>query len=237
MSDLNDYSVKSVKKETTDTTSFVLEGPSISHKAGQFIMLNLEVDGKLMKRAYSIASSPKRGLIGEIELCVKAVPGGNTSQIMQNVKLGDVFKVSGPFGHFVFDANAQKDIVLLAAGSGVAPCVSMLEQIKDEELETKAVLIYSNKTPEDIIYHEKLDSLAEAENISVFYTLTRCEGVDFDGALCGRIDAKMFETVCGKDLGSKDFFICGPNVFTKSMRELLTNLGVKKEKIHFESYG
>ena len=152
-----EYKLISVKKETPDTVSFVLSGPSLEHQAGQFVMIDFLIDEKVVKRAYSIASSPKRGQKGEIELCVKAMSNGLVSKQLQDAKISDVFKVSGPFGRFVFDPDQQKDIVMLGAGSGIAPFVSMIEEIKDENLDNKACLIFSNKIEEDIIYRKKLD--------------------------------------------------------------------------------
>ncbi len=246
----SEYTIASLHRETPDTVSFVLKGAPLEHKAGQFVMLEYPVveaeandPKKPIKRAYSIASSPSRGKKGEIKLCVKEMPNGLISKLLQKVTKSSCFMISGPFGGFVFDPKEHKDIVMISAGSGIAPFASFLEQIKDEKLDTKACLIFSNKTEEDIICRKWLDELAEnCQNAEVHYTLTRCpetipKGEDVWCGKKGRIDSKMLETVCGNDLASKDFFLCGPLVFVKSMRELLAELSVDKEKIHFESYG
>ena len=245
-----EYKLVSMKQETPDTVSFVLSGPSIEHQAGQFVML--EYPGgdaeakdpeKPIKRAYSIASGPKRGQWGFIELCVKEMPEGWISKLLQNITLSSSFWLSGPFGRFVFDPEVHKDIVMLAAGSGIAPFASYLEEIRDRKLETKAKLIFSNKTEEDIIYRKWLDDLAHhCKNAEVHYTLTRYPKEDVEGedvwlGKTGRIDQTMLKHLCGDDLADKDFFICGPLVFVKAMQSILEELGVVKENIHFESYG
>lgn len=245
-----EYKVVSMKRETCDTVSFVLSGPSLEHQAGQFVML--EYPGKNagakdpnepVKRAYSIASGPLRGQWGKIELCVKEMPDGWVSKLLQNVNLSTSFYLSGPFGRFVFNPEEHKDIVMLGAGSGIAPFASYLEEIRDRKLETKANLIFSNKTEDDIIYREWLDDLAShCKNAKVHYTLTRRTKRDIEGEDVwigneGRIDLTMLNHLCGKDLSGKNFFICGPLVFVKSMRAILEELGVAKGQIHFEAYG
>ena len=250
MVETNEYKIVCMKQETPDTVSFVLSGPSIEHSAGQFVMLEYpgrDADAKdpdkPVKRAYSIASAPKRGRWGEIELCVKEMPEGWISKLLQNVTLSTSFQLSGPFGRFVFDKKVHTDIVMLAAGSGIAPFAAYLEQIRDEKLDTKACLIFSNKTEEDIIYRNWLNDLAShCKNANVHYTLTRnpqqsIEGEDVWVGITGRIDATMLSHICGEDFSSKNFFICGPLVFVKSMKEILEQKGVSKEQVHFESYG
>ena len=245
-----EYKIVSMKQETPDTVSFVLSGPSLEHQAGQFVMLeypgkdaNAKDPEKAVKRAYSIASGPKRGRWGDIEICVKEMPEGWISKLLQNVTLSTSFKLQGPFGRFVFNPKEHKDIVMLGAGSGIAPFASYLEEIRDEKLETKACLIFSNKTEEDIIYRKWLNDLvSHCQNAEVHYTLTRRTKEDIEGedvwiGKSGRIDSTMLTHLCGSDLSKTDFFICGPLVFVKSMKEILLELGVSKEQVHFESYG
>ncbi|MAG60810.1 hypothetical protein CL619_03410 [archaeon] len=250
MTERAEYKLVSMKQETKDTVSFVLSGPSLEHQAGQFVMLEYpgkdasakEAD-KPVKRAYSIASGPKRARWGNIELCVKEMPGGWISKLLQNVTLSTSFFLSGPFGRFIFNPEEHKDIVMLGAGSGIAPFAAFLEEIRDLKLDTKAMLVFSNKTEEDIIYRKLLNDLvSHCKNAEVHYTLTRHTKEDIEGediwlGKTGRIDATMLSHLCGEDLSSKDFFICGPLVFAKEMRRILEELGVDKEQVHFESYG
>jgi ferredoxin-NADP reductase len=247
---IGEYNITSMKQETPDTVSFVLSGKSIEHDAGQFVMLEYPGENagakdpeKPVKRAYSIASGPKRGRWGEIELCVKEMPGGWISKLLQNVTLSTSFQLSGPFGRFIFNPKEHKDIVMLAAGSGIAPFAAFLEQIRDGKLETKACLIFSNKTEADIIYRRWLNDLVHhCKNSEVHYTLTRRTHEEIEGekiwlGKSGRIDKTMLSHICGEDLSGKDVFICGPLVFVKSMRAMLEELGVSQDKVHFESYG
>jgi glycine betaine catabolism B len=253
------YKIKSMKKETADTISFVLAGEPMQFSCGQFIMIHypcelagkvgadgtVMVDGKPVKRAYSIASSSIRGLSGEIEVCVKAMPDGWISKLLQEVRLGQELEVSGPFGRFVFDPNKDKDIVMLAAGSGIAPFHGFIEEIVlGAHKDVNARLIFSNKTELDIIYRKVFDKFAlDNLNIKVDYTLTREDSESSWEGFRGRVCKDVLKDLCGDggvelcDLSSKIFFICGPLVFVKSMRECLGALGVSKERVRFESYG
>ncbi len=245
MVQMSKYKVSKMTKETPDTVSFVLFGEAMDFVCGQFVMVHYPAelaekkneDGKPVKRAYSIASSVARGKKGEIELCVKQMPGGWISKLLQNINLGQEFDVQGPFGKFLFKPEEDKDIVMLAAGSGIAPFNSFIEEIVlAGHKDVKAQLIFSNKTESDIIYKETFDKYAaQNENISVNYTLTRCSDDSWKG-LCGRVDAKMLKEQCGA-VESKLFFICGPLTFVKAMRSCLEELGVLKENVRFESYG
>ena len=249
------YKISSMRQETPDTVSFVLSGAAIEFLCGQFVMVHYPLElagkhgasekdlaeGKPVKRAYSIASSSVRGLKGEIELCVKAMPDGWISKLLQEVKLGQELEVSGPFGRFTFDPLKDKDIVMLAAGSGIAPMHAMIEQIcLGDYKDVKGHLIFSNKVESDIIYRKVFDKFAcDNSNVKINNTLTRCaDGSSWDGSE-GRINSKMLSELCGDSLvsESKLFFICGPSVFVKSMRECLEELGVGKDRIRFESYG
>ena len=245
MVQMSKYKVTNMTKETPDTISFVLSGEPMHHLCGQFVMVHYPAelagkksdDGKPVKRAYSIASSSTRGLLGDIELCVKQMPGGWISKLLQSINLGQEFDVQGPFGKFLFKPEEEKDIVMLAAGSGIAPFYSFVEEIvSGGHNDVKAKLIFSNKTEEDVIYRKKFDKFAALnENVTVNYTLTKNAGSDWKG-LRRRVDAQMLRDLCGSFDG-KVFFICGPLGFVKAMRVCLEELGVSKENVRFESYG
>ena len=107
-----------------DVLSFTLHPEKeFDYKSGQFVMLEAVIFGKKVKRPYSIGSSP---LSNDIELTVQRVPNGLfTTFLFESAKVGDEFEMSGPFGKFCYE-DSMKDVVLIAAGSGIVPMMSIM---------------------------------------------------------------------------------------------------------------
>jgi len=206
-----------VNRETPDTIVFRLDG-EMDYLPGQFIMLECEVNSEMYRRAYSIASSPTEP---HIELCVKEMENGIVSTFLQNVRVGDEFKVSGPYGKFVYDG--QGDILLLGAGSGIAPFRSIAKCLTDEQMNVKCTVISSHKTQKDLIYHAEFSEL----DITYVPTITRGEW----SGRTGRVDQKLIDQYCTKDT---HVFLCGPKEFVFAMKEMLN---VPSDQVHMEVYG
>jgi len=226
--------VVEVIKDTPDTVCIKFESDLGDYKPGQFVMVDYPTEEKIVKRAYSIASSPTKDTV---DVYVKEMPNGFVSKELQSIKEGVEFDGSGPFGHFVFDENKSDDIVLIGAGSGVAPFLSMIEYINDHSLSTKVKLFISNRFEADIIGRKVLESESGTnDNIDLLFNVTRdYENVNWDGKK-GRIDQ---EYLCDNldDLNGKTFFLCGPLDFVKSIKEILFDLGIDKSQIKQEAYG
>ena len=109
------YSVKLVQLDTLNPSvkMYHLEfAKPFTFESGQFIMIHLDgPDGKEIKRAYSIASTPK--LKNKVELCIRKVNGGTATTILDNYKVGDTLKVSGPLGKFTLDEKVKNNLVLV----------------------------------------------------------------------------------------------------------------------------
>lgn len=227
------YKVAKVIKETPDTVSIVFDGPKMQYVPGQFIMINYPMDDTFVKRAYSIASSPTQD---NLQICVKETPNGFVSKEFQTVKVGTEFEITGPFGRFVFDENKHKDIVLLGAGSGIVPYLSMLQYISDKKIKTTATLFTSHKTEKDCIYNKEFETLAyDNNNITFFSSITREQNIG-QGFHEGRITKEyLVEKLISFE--NKTFFLCGPKDFVISLKEILQDACVQKENIEQEVYG
>jgi len=226
------YKVKELIKDTSDTVEIILECPKLEFKAGQFIMAEFPLEnGTIVKRAYSIGSSPEAK---DLSLFVKEMPNGQISKMLQTIPIGTEFEAVGPFGVFFFDEEKHKEIILMGAGSGVAPFVSIAQYINDKQLDTKVKVFCSHKTEKDIIARKKLETAAKKnENISLHFHCTRDE--NWSGE-CERINEEHIRKACG-ELVSKFFFLCGPKEFVKGMKLLLLEMGVEKANIKQEVYG
>lgn len=227
------YTVSKVIRETPDTVSILFDGEKLNYLPGQFIMINYPTKDTFVKRAYSIASSPTQD---HLQICVKETPNGFISKEFQTVKVGTEFEITGPFGRFVFDEKKHTDIVLMGAGSGIVPYLSILQYISDKKLNVKATLFTSQKTRKDCIYNKEFLALAtQYQNIFYNSCITREENLDAS-IHKGRITKEyLFETL--ENLDEKTFFLCGPKAFVTSMKEILIESGVAKENIEQEVYG
>ncbi len=223
-----------VKKETHDVTTITFKGTQrMSFNPGHFVMVQLLKNGKeLPKRAYSISSSPVNN--ETIDITVKRVHDGLISNILNEVEVGEKAIVDGPFGHLIFDPTESKEIILLAAGCGIAPFRSFIKYIYDEKLDTKITLVYSNKTQGDIIFYNELKELSEKmNNFDLLLTLTREEKPGFS---CGRIDNQMVKGIISSNKNAQ-YFICGSRGMANNSKKILEENGVPKEKIRVEAYG
>ncbi len=221
------------KPETHDSNTLTFQSDERPEfKPGQFFMVEFMCTEKIPKRSYSVSSSPtKKGII---EFTVKQMPVGWVSKLLCATKEGEELMLDGPWGHFVFDAQKMPEIIMLAAGSGIAPFRCFCQYIIDNNLPTKAILVYSNKTESDIICRADLDEFArKIPNLKLIYSLTREEK---SGFMCRRIDGPCIGEL-KEELPNAHFFICGPPAMVSDTEKLLLESGVPKEKIKTEKYG
>ena len=190
-----------------------------------------------MKRAYSLGSTPTRE--GSINTMVKVTPGGYMSTYLVNkLAVGDEVLISGPLGHFMLPPEETPgDILLIGAGSGITPLMGMLRWAQDTKTKRHFHLVYSNKTPEDIIYFQELEELAQNAHIEVTHTITRPETATtaWNGRT-GRVDKSLLEELV-QEAPQRHAYICGSMAFAKSMKELLIELGATPDNIKLEAYG
>ncbi len=217
----------------TKTFRFGIHGKEFQFLPGQFVMLTADIPGKgQITRPLSISSSPTEQ--GIIDLTVKKIPDGTMSSFLfDGAKVGDIYKIKGPYGMFTLDETA-KQVVFIAAGSGIAPFRSMWRYISDKGLDIDVTLIFSSKTKDYIIFRDELDALNNDGNVMVIHTITRNANHNWSG-YTRRIDKQMLKEAV-KDFDNKLFYACGPPLMCESVKQALLELGVKPEKIKMEKY-
>src|SRR6266496_771425 len=150
-------------QETSDVKTLRLMNPlggplPFTYLPGQFITVALAPDNQLVKRSYTIASSPTQH--DYVEITVKHENEGIVSGFLHNhVKEGDLLDFSGPSGFFTFTGRECKCILLIAGGVGITPLMSVLRYLTDRSWPGDVFLLYCIKTPRDIIFREELDYL------------------------------------------------------------------------------
>src|SRR3989344_6005658 len=222
------------KPETHDTHTLRFESAERpDFKPGQFFMIEFMRTEKIPKRSYSVASSPtKKGIL---ELTVKQMPDGWISKLLNEAKPGEEFMLDGPWGHFIFGPAKMHNIILLSAGSGIAPFRGFCQFIIDNKLSTKVTLVYSNKTEEDIICKQDLLGFAkQIKEMELVLTLSREQK---EGYRSGRIDDAAIKDIISRRGADAYYFICGPPVMVADTEKLLLENGILKERIKTEKYG
>lgn len=226
-----------VLAETSDVRTFRFDNAAglISlDDPGKFVSLCVECEGQEIWRSFTISSSPQRP--ERIDLTIKLNPEGTVSRhLFAQAKPGAAFKLRGPQGGFYFDAERHAEpLLLVSAGSGVTPMMSILRSLVDRDLKRSCTFVHGARTAADIIFHrECLQLEAESPWLNYHVSLSRPEA-DWPGA-CGRLSLDWLRTLAD-DLPSRRCFLCGPNDFMDSLREGLLLAGVGADRIHTEQF-
>lgn len=221
-------------KRTPSIESFrFLASEKANFIPGQFLQVIFDAanpDNKELNKYLSFSSSPSKEYI-EV---TKRLSESNFSQCLKNLKMNDEVFLKAPLGNCVFKEEYKK-VGFLIGGIGITPVISIIEYIVDKRLNTDVVLLYSNRTEEDIAFRGELDYWQGInKKIKVFYTLTDDQPKD-GSCILGRIDNKLlFEEV--KDYMERLFFIFGPPKMVGAMNALCLEVGCKKENIKTENF-
>lgn len=233
--------VKSIKPETPHVKSFTLSLPSWTpHLAGQHYDLRLTAEGGYQaERSYSVASPPEQ--TGEIELTVEIIADGEVSGYLnEGVAVGDELEVRGPIGgYFVWRGEASAPpLLLVGGGSGVVPLMAMLRHRQRLGVRTPAVLLFSVRTPEEVIYQAELEAMVQADpSFTLLLDYTRQAPPGWAGYQ-RRIDAVMLAEVVARFGETKpQAFVCGPTGLVESVANGLQTAGLPSENILTERFG
>jgi ferredoxin-NADP reductase len=226
-----------IEQQTHDTKTLrfqILDERQFRAKPGQFLTFQWTIDGQRVRRSYTVSSSPVHE--NYVEITPKRMENGCVSVFLnERAKPGLAVEASGPYGRFYFDETLHKSIVLIAAGSGITPMISMLCYIDDLELATPVTLLYCVRTGADIIFENELSRLSRSlPNFKYELCLSRP-----DPTWKGRSGRLTEEFVSQRvtDLDSPTFFLCGPKGFMDNARQVLLTLGVTRDRILQESFG
>jgi ferredoxin-NADP reductase len=225
------------EQQTHDTRTLrfqVLNETSLCAKPGQFLTFQWTVEGKRVLRSYTISSSPIDK--GYLEITPKRTESGLVSVFLnEQARPGLIVDASGPHGRFYFDETPHKSIVLIAAGSGITPMMSMARYIDDLKLSTPVTLLYCVRTGADIIFQSELARLGTSlPNFKYEVCLSRPDPT-WNGQSGHLSEEFVSRQVVGLD--APTFFLCGPKGFMDNARQILAKLGVSRERILQESFG
>lgn len=233
----HELTIAEVRHETPDSVALSFAVPdelkdAFAWQPGQYLTLRAEVEGRDERRSYSIASAPGAPLT----VGVKHVEGGVFSTFCQDLAPGQPIRVMPPEGRFV--TRDEGSVVLIAAGSGVTPMVS----IAAERLAAGAevTLIYGNRDTAHIMFRDALEALKDryVDRFTLIHVLSR-EPQDVE-LLNGRVTGERVTRLANAGAvdidGADGIFLCGPGGMIDDVSEALTARGVPAERIHFERF-
>jgi len=230
--------VREVVVETYRVKSLVLQVSNWrGHLPGQHVDLRLTAeDGYQAQRSYSIASPAEDDFLA---LTVERVDGGEVSPyLVEDLRAGDQFELRGPIGgYFVWTVATQGPLWLIAGGSGIAPLMAMLRHRARHKLRAPALLLYSSRSLDDLIYREELDMMAQGDpDLRVINALTRNQPEKWTGHR-GRINNALLAESGFPPEQNPKMYVCGPASFVEDISRFLVELGHDPLTIKTERFG
>jgi ring-1,2-phenylacetyl-CoA epoxidase subunit PaaE len=238
-----DLTVKQIVQETKDAISIVFEQPAskINYKSGQFLTLIASINGKDVRRAYSLCSSPF--VDADLAVTVKRVDKGLMSNwLPDNLKAGQKLKVMEPMGQFTteFSATNKRHLVLFGGGSGITPMMSIIKSTLTLEPESICSLIYCNRDIDSIIFKEAFTQLETKYEgrLHVIHVLDNApmNWQGYSGLLNREMLVKLFERIPDWGLEKTTYLMCGPEGMMKNVEALLGEQKIPSNKIFKESF-
>ncbi|HEX5168409.1 MAG TPA: ferredoxin--NADP reductase [Cyclobacteriaceae bacterium] len=236
--------VKNIIQETKDAISIVFEHPAsgkMKYRAGQFLTLIIPLQGKEIRRAYSLCTSPH--VDDDLAVTVKRVENGLISNwLPDHLKVGDDVKIMEPMGQFTtdYDPVNKRHVVMFAGGSGITPMMSLIKSLLSQEPESIVSLIYCNRDIESIIFKDELARLETTfqGRLHVIYILDNApmNWQGYSGLLNPEMLEKLFERIPDWGMKNTTFLMCGPEGMMKNVETLLGQHNIPKENIFKESF-
>lgn len=236
--------VVDVVRETDDAVSVYLteaDGSPVEFQPGQFLSVDVTVDGERIRRAYSLASCCLPGVARHIT--IKRIPGGRASNVLNDtIATGDELSVLGPSGSFTVEPRAvnQRHLVMIAGGSGITPIMSILDTVLRVEPGSRVTLIYGNRGWDDVIFRDRLEALRQdldgrlvvdhvLEQPPEWWTGER-------GLLTSDMIASRLRALGVEDDGLQRYYLCGPTPMMEAAHDALSARGVEPGRIAEERF-
>ena len=260
MSVFHPLRVSEIRPSTREAVVISFEVPesladAFQYFSGQYLTIRKEIGGKEVRRAYSMCSSLHMN--EPLQVAVKRVEGGLMSTFLNTqLKVGDLLDVMVPEGRFLLkpDPDQRKTYVMIAAGSGITPMLSMLKSVIEAEPKSQVLLFYGNRNEASIMFRSELESLVSRYRgqLEVVHVLSKSgksggkglfgwmngSGDAWEG-MKGRLDGAMLNRLLDDNppvTESIEYFICGPGSMNEDITNALKSRGVEKKFIHTEHF-
>ncbi len=227
--------ITEVHRRTRDVLSFraaVTEG--MNYRAGQFMGVTVRADGRELSKYLSFSSAPSEK--GYVEF-TKKISGSDFSKVLERLKPGDGVTLKMPLGSFLLEEAAPKHL-FLSGGIGITPIRSMWKDAFDRRLALDMMLLYGNRTPEDIAFRDDLEAMmGESKSFKTVFSLDTAAAcpASWKGR-CGFINAAMIKEEA-PDYLERVFYVCGPPAMVTHLLSILQGqLQIPESRIKRENF-
>ena len=238
------FQIASKRKESESITSFYLTpadgGPIEPHVAGQFLPIRIQKEDDAIQRSYTISQGPNGQ---DYRLSIKREPKGLASRILHDeFDNGDVIEVGSPSGNFVLDGGTQP-IVMLSGGVGITPMMAMLDAQmaawRGGAPRREVYFIHATQNSASQAFRVELAALAGQYDWLHLFTAYSAPLKDDVLGDTHRIEARLSVDILSRLLpfGGYQFYLCGPEMFMRSLYSGLREIGVDRSHIHYEFFG
>jgi len=248
----NQLEIKSKRYEAAESVELTFDIPDEFREEykfipGQYITIAAKVNEQVERRAYSICSD---SLEDRLSILVKKLPNGKVSTYVNDIlQVGEKILVVPPNGSFSLrldDLKHDDHIVLIGAGSGITPLISIIQSVLKSDTKVTCHLLYGSRTADSIIFKEKFDrlSLVYKEHLKIHHFISRPKisisgrNSDHIQYYSGKIDSTMINQVLEyiPKVQIQGFYMCGPGELIDNSLKDLKTIGFPETKLHREYF-
>nr|XP_022315131.1 NADH-cytochrome b5 reductase-like [Crassostrea virginica]XP_022315132.1 NADH-cytochrome b5 reductase-like [Crassostrea virginica]XP_022315133.1 NADH-cytochrome b5 reductase-like [Crassostrea virginica] len=241
-SEYRKFQIMEVKQETKNCFRYRIQLPEFSSLGlaiGQHIIIRDTNNGMTLSRQYTPVSEIT--CVGHFDLLIKIYELGKMSQCVKKWKVGTEIEIRGPFGNFQYQANKYKKLILLAAGTGIAPMSQIIQGILgNEEDDTMIQLLYACRSYDEILMKSELNEWSSFWNFSATFVLSQEPEAGYrhyrygDQVDWGRMNQEFIsKALLPSDINPATFLlVCGTKSFENDMIEICRKLGLCDTQIH-----
>ena len=236
--------IDEIRDETPDAYTVFFQNPDpevFSYLPGQYLTIKLNIDGEEIRRCFSLSSC--HDVDEQLAITIKRVKGGRSSNYIRDyLKAGDIVEVLPPMGNFTLRPyyDQPRNHIMIGAGSGITPLMSMIKSVLHHEPESKVTLWYGNRDESSIIFKNQLIKLNQQypKRLHLHFTLSRPEK-NWKG-FTGRLDKEKIYYLLSElfmtDEYRKYYYICGPGGLIESAEAAMDKHAVNPSDVHKEYY-
>lgn len=219
---------------TVAEVRFYVGSEGFAYRPGQYMIFPVPNLPHPIRRSYSISTPPSD--VGHFEVCVRAVAGGLGSNFVHRLRPGQRLTVEGPFGDFVLDEESDRDILMIATGTGISPIKAMLMHLLEQRSRRRVRLFFGLRYESDLFYTDLLRGLkAHYPGFEYRIVLSRADPETWSGPR-GRVTDLIDRHLVKEDAANTEVYICGGRPMIESCIERLGSLGFPEEAVRYERF-
>lgn len=214
------------------------EGEEIRFKPGQYVQLlapEYEGNDEEVYRAYSLAST--NSWKNKIQLFIGYVPEGvATTYVHHHLNLGDAATIIGPFGHFFYQEDSQREMILIGNNTGLAPLMSIIRHMRENKIDRKATLYTNAKDEQELYIVKELEEVKkELPNFDYIIGMAEVpEGLDSEIEIYEGFATDLIKD--NHDVAEAEAYLCGSPFVLDILVTMLTENGIPEDRIYYDKF-